>query len=497
MDNPFLDQVRSFLAARGMQAYLVGGFVRDMLLGRQSNDIDIAVPGDAVALARLLADAVGGHFVLLDADNGIARVVSHDGPAYADLAALRDGDLRADLAARDFTINALALPLTESGMGEIVDMCGGQNDLQARRVRMVSDHALRDDPARLVRSVRFAAQLGFKIDDRTRQAARESAPLLRKVAAERVRDEFCKIMVAPGAWRNLRLLDDLKLLSIILPELDGLRAMQQPKQHSYDAFTHTLAVTDGIEETLIACRAADIAKRPAGPPHLPLPVDVLGPVAERVHAHVAEVVAADRTRLLTLKLGALLHDIAKPRTRTVDEDGETHFYNHPMEGVAMAEEALRRLRFSVREIHIVTTMIGNHMRPAQIASDEQVTNKAVYRYFRDCGAEGIDTLLLSLADHIGTRGPRLDPSAWWQHAQFTRLMMEHYFSKPEQAVVLPKLISGKDIMKKFDVAAGPRVGELLEMVREAQAAGEVRTRDEALALVQERLNERAEGKGSA
>lgn len=495
MSDPFLEQVTAYLAAHGVESYLVGGYVRDLLLKRTSNDFDIAVSGDAVALARRMADALHGHFVLLDDENNIARVVAGDGHAYTDLSRLRGANLQTDLAARDVTINAMALPLPLTGLRALVDPFGGQRDIKDRLVRAVGETSLSDDPVRLVRAVRFAAQLGYQIEPQTAAAAWRHAHLLERVAAERVRDEFVRILAAAGAWRNLRLLDDLTLLTRILPELDALRNVGQPEQHAYDVFTHSLAVADAIEETLIACELTSIGERPAGPPHRALPSAVLGAVAERVRPHIAETVAADRTRMVTLKLGALLHDVGKPLTRSVGEDGDTHFYNHPLEGVALAEAAMLRLRFSTREMRIVSTMITHHMRPAQIASDPQVTRRAVYRYFRDTGAEGVDTLLLSLADHVGTRGPRLDPQEWWRHAQFTRLMLEHYYARPEQTASLPKLLSGSDIMKTFGLPAGRRVGLLLEAVREAQGAGEVTTRDEALGFVQRLLEEQKMERG--
>lgn len=491
MNDSFLAQVLAYLAAHEVDGYLVGGYVRDLLLGHDCHDFDIAVMGDALPLARRMADALHGHYVLLDAGMGIARVVSGDGGSYADLSRLRESDLHTDLAARDFTINAMALPLHTQSTRDVIDPFGGQRDLKARRVRSVGDGAFADDPARLVRAVRFVAQLDYELDAHTAALARRDATRLVRVAAERVRDEFAKILTASGAWRNLRLLDDLGLLSQILPELDALRGVQQPAQHHYDVFTHSLAVADAMEETLIACDAATMGRRPPGPPHPRLPAGVLGAVAERVRRHVAEIVSADRSRLVTLKLGALLHDVGKPGSRSVDEDGNTHFYNHPLEGVTVAEDALRRLRFSVREIRIVSTMIANHMRPAQVAADPQATRRAVYRYFRDTGAEGVDTLLLSLADHIGTRGPRLNVQEWWRHAQFTRLMLEHYYARPAQNGALPRLLSGTDIMKAFGLPAGRRVGLLLEELREAQAMGDVASRDDALAFVRRRLAEEA------
>jgi putative nucleotidyltransferase with HDIG domain len=491
----FRDQVVQFLNEQAVEAYFVGGYVRDLLLKHPSNDIDIAVNADAIALGRRLADAVEGHFVLLDDANGIARVVAKDGHEYTDLSALRAGELAVDLAGRDFTFNALAIRLGEGDRGRIIDLFGGQEDMRRRRIRVVRDSSFIDDPLRLARAVRFAAQLGWTIEAHTSSLARAAAPLLPSVAAERVRDEFAKILEAAGAWRNLHLLSELGLLSGIVPEVEALRGFVQPSAHYYDVLTHSLATVDAVEETLHACRVYDAGRRPAGPPHAVLPSGGLGAVAERVRPHFAEVVSAGRSRLVTLKLAALFHDVAKPLTRSVDNEGDVHFYNHPTEGVEVAAQAMRRLRFSLHEIRIVTSVVANHMRPAQLAADG-ATARAVYRYFRDTGAEGVDTLFLSLADHIATRGPRLNASDWWQHAQFVRVMLEYYYSQPARPASLPKLISGSEIMRRFDLPAGPRIGQLIEELREAQATGEVTNRDQAVEFVRRRATDRHDEGGA-
>jgi putative nucleotidyltransferase with HDIG domain len=376
--------------------------------------------------------------------------------------------------------------LGDANTRRVIDLFGGREDLRRQRIRVVSDRSFVDDPLRLVRAVRFAAQYGWTIEPHTADLARTAAHLLPSVAAERVRDEFVKVLAAPGSWRNLHLLAELGLLVGIVPEVESLRGFTQPPAHYYDIFTHTLAAVDAVEETLVACHVSETGKRPPGPPHAALPTGVLGAVAEHVRPHLAEVISADRSRLTTLKLAALFHDIAKPRTRSVDAKGDIHFYNHPVEGVAIVEQAMRRLRFSSVEMRIVTAIVGNHMRPAQLAADG-ATPRAIYRYFRDVGAEGVDTLFLSLADHIATRGPKLNPSDWWQHAQFVRMMLEYYYSQPARPENLPKLISGSEIMRRFDLPAGPRIGRLIEELREAQATGEVATRDEALEFVRQRV----------
>lgn len=489
-ENRLHEQLRAFLAERAVEGYVVGGYVRDLLLGRPNNDLDVAVAGDAVALARAFSDAIGGHFVLLDPVNVIARVVPYSGSLYVDFTRLQGGRLEADLALRDLTINALAFPVADlGGRPQIIDPCGGQADMHRRLVRAVSDDAFWHDPARLLRAARFAAQLDYAIEPHTAELIGRDASLLARVAGERARDEFVRLLVAPGAWAHLRLLDELGLLSTLLPELDELRGAQQPAVHEYDVFTHTLAVVDAVEVTLAACQIAYEGRRPPGPPHPALPQGVLGAVAEPVRGHMHAVLSADRTRICGLKLAALFHDIAKPRTRTVDADGAIHFYDHPQAGLDMTVGALRRLRFSSNEVQTVSTIVAHHMRPAQLASEPQVTQRAVYRYFRDTGATGIDTLLHSLADHIGTRGPRLDVQEWWRHAQFTRLMLEQYYARPERTTKPHKLLSGADIIRIFRLPAGPRVGQLIEELREAQVMELVHTREQAIAFVRERLAE--------
>jgi len=203
-------------------------------------------------------------------------------------------------------------------------------------------------------------------------------------------------------------------------------------------------------------------------------------VGEKLRAHFAEVLAADRPRAIAFKLAALLHDVAKPQTRSVEPDGRIRFINHQIVGLPIVEEILRRLRLSRREIAVILTVIEHHLRPGQLTDEQSVSKRAVYRFFRDTGAEGIDVLFLSLADHWATRGPLLNPDHWAQHVAMTQAMLTYYLA-PEPAAAPVRLITGDDILA-LGVASGPRVGELLDQVREAQAAGEVRTREEALAF---------------
>ena len=506
-----LPQVVSILKGQGVVTYLAGGFLRNALLGLPSNDVDLAVVGDPFALARLVADALGGHYVLLDEVLPTARVVFQDdasadaGIVYFDFCQFRGGDILADLAQRDFTINALALDLSPADVLPalsrlaagalatlpLLDPFGGLADLRAGLVRAVHDGVFRDDPLRLLRAVRFVAQLGFQIEPHTQTLIRRHSALAARPAAERILEEIVKILSAPGAGEHLRLLESLRLLTVVIPELNSLRGVTQPQEHYWDVFTHSLQTVSAAEPLLASLQVAS--------PLSTLPcITGEGRVGEKLRAHFAEVLAADRPRTIAFKLAALLHDVAKPQTRSVEPDGRIRFINHQIVGLPIVEGILRRLRLSRREIAVILTVIEHHLRPGQLTDDKApsrltsrnggrdgaleatVSKRAVYRFFRDTGAEGIDVLFLSLADHWATRGPLLNADNWARHVAMTQAMLTYYLA-PEPAAAPARLITGDDILS-LGVPSGPRVGELLDQVREAQAAGEVRNREEALAF---------------
>jgi poly(A) polymerase len=187
-----------------------------------------------------------------------------------------------------------------------------------------------------------------------------------------------------------------------------------------------------------------------------------------------------------LKLAALLHDIAKPATKTIEQSGKMRFLGHAKEGAGMAIPIMERFKFSNREIKMVQLMIEHHLRPGYLLSEDMPSRRAIYKYFRDTAEVGIDTLFLGLADHLAARGPTLNLDEWRKHAGTTSYILSKWFE--EQSTVLPpKLIDGHILMERFGLASGPRIGELLEMVREAQASGEINTAEEALDFVAKRL----------
>ena len=470
-----LEKVTEFLAGEGVAAYLVGGFVRDSLLDRQSADLDIAVGAPAPDLARRGAEVLGGKYVLLDRENGVARVViSGKGRRwYCDFAGLR-GSIEEDLAHRDFTIDAMAVRLVGDG-NKIIDPFAGRRDLETGLVRAVGPDVFRNDPVRMLRAVRLAAEFGFQVEEGTAALVQESAHLVARTAGERVREELMRTLAPAGAASHVRYLDRLGLLLAIIPELGPTRGCRQPKEHYWDVFDHSLEAVTALERLL---RKGD------GGGEAAVSRALWSPVMSRYFDRKVR----GFPRRVLLKFAALLHDIAKPRTRSFDEEkGRVRFLGHSQEGEDLAMEIMGRLRFSRLEKAMVGGVIHHHLRPTQLTNDDLPSSRAIYRYYRDTADVALDTLFFSLADHWATRGPKLDLEAWDDHVRVVEYIIKER-ERGQGTVSPPKLIDGHDLIDLLGDAPGSRIGRVLEMVREAQAAGEVSGRDEALALAKEHLD---------
>jgi poly(A) polymerase len=475
-----LDKVNKLLAAENIPAFIVGGFVRDLLIQRSSVDIDIAVRADARVTARKIAGALGGKYISLDEANGVARVVIPGEPFHLDLASF-PGDIEDDLFRRDFTINAMALPLDGTfgatvAAARLIDPYSGLSDLRRRILKIVNPGAFACDAVRLLRAVRIAAELGLCIERLTETRLRQCSGLISGVAGERVREELLRLLALPGAGQRLSYLDNLGILTAIIPELEQARGVSQPALHVWDVLTHSLKMVSAVEFLL-----RDGEWDHAAP-------DTLAkvPWSDSLAGHFEEEIGHGATRKTLLKLAALLHDIAKPEMKTTDVTGRTRFLGHPQAGAATASAILTRLRFSNKEIDYTGLLVKYHLRPTQMSNEGAPTRRAVYRFFRDTGEAGIDLLFLSLADHLAARGATLDAAQWREHAQMTAAVLaarEEQASAPQKA----RLIDGNEIMTSFRLKPGPRLGEILEAVQEAAAAGEINGKAQALTYVKRLL----------
>jgi poly(A) polymerase len=455
-----LEAAREALA--GHRAWLVGGAVRDRLLGRATEDVDVALDGDPGAAARQVARATDGVAFELSGAFGAWRVVGPGHAWHVDLVTLREGDIAADLAARDFTINAMAEPLAG---GELLDPHGGRADLAARRVRMVSTAALADDPLRTLRAVRLATELDLDLDRATATAVEAHAPAIGRVAPERVFGELKRIVTADAASNGLRLMSAHGLTEAVLPELAALRGVRQNEFHHADVHDHTLEVLDAV-----AALERDAAA--AG----------LGEAGDAVTALLAEPLADELTRGGAMRFAALLHDAAKPQTRGVRADGRVTFVGHDSEGADMARAALGRLRGSQRLVDYVAALTLHHLRLGFLVRERPLGRRTLWRYLRATAPYSADVTAFTVADRLATRGRNADV-AIDAHLALAREVLPAALADPPRE----PLVRGDDLARELGIRPGPRLGELLRELEEDRYAGEVHTREEAIARARERL----------
>jgi tRNA nucleotidyltransferase/poly(A) polymerase len=494
-----LPLVRRLLAERFCEGYLVGGYVRGQLLGRETWDLDLVVRADALGLAREAANRLGGAFVVLDEERQTGRVVLRDEGEryYVDFATLRGSGVLADLGGRDFTVNAMAVEVQDTARPpEILDPFEGQRDLQRGMLRAVSDSVFRDDAVRLLRAVRLGAELGLKMDSGTEQAVVRDAHLITQVSSERVRDELCQILAIGGVEEHLRYLDYLGLLSHLVPELDPLRGLEQPPPHQEETFQHSLSavgamdwVARAVEWTASGQELPAVEGRGTGDAMYDHFRTALGQFSMPLARYLEEELVDERSRSVLLKLAALLHDTGKATTRSIDDEGRIHFYGHAEEGGKAAAHVLRRLHFGTREVRLVQLAVRHHMRPLHLAKAERISDRAVYRFFRDTGGAGVDVLLLSLADNLALLQADENLEQWARICQAVGLLLHDYFERYDRVIAPEPLLRGGDLLEQLGMEPGPEVGRVLRVLQEAQATDEVTTAEEALALARSLLDE--------
>ncbi len=454
--------------------WLVGGVLRDALLGRPLKDVDFAVLGDPLKAARKLGAALGARAFALDEERRIYRLVqqSSSSERVFDFSPVEGKSIEEDLARRDFTVNALGLPLTASDRKDwrkqIIDLFQGQKDLRSRNIRLTGEKVLRADPLRLLRAFRFSAELDFKLEPKTLAAIRKNAAMIKKPAAERIREELLKILVTPRAAAAFRAMDDAKLLCVLFPEAEEMRKTAHAYYGKGGVLDHSLKAMEAFEWLME--RLKEFFPR------------IHHPLTKYAHEKMG-----GHPRYAYLKFTELLHDVGKPATAKV-EKGKLHFYGHDYVGMKLTEEIGRRLRFSNEQTRSVARLVQSHMRPGNLGHQPVLTDRAVFRFYRDLEGDAVGMLLVSLADHFTyltekQRRDKKDPVINTIH-----FMLERYFLQP-QAVHPAKVVDGNDLMKFLKLKPGPVLGRLLDFIQEAQAGGKVKTREQALSLAKEALSD--------
>jgi len=459
-----LQQVQVFSLAKKARLFVVGGFLRDLFLKRRKGnpDIDFCLSRGALVFGRQLAVHLGAGFVVLDAKNKSCRVVKKTGSGIItlDFTDFRGVDLETDLSHRDFTMNTLAVALEEVlresfSSKDCLDCLGAQSDMRSKTVRMAFARSFDEDPVRIVRAFSMAAIFGFTIEGKTLQAIKKKKKLLVGVSFERIRDELFKILGSSASYQYIKQLDDTGVLSVILPELDCMRAVAQGPYHHLDVWKHSLESLKQFDR--VCARASK---------------DV------QVQEYLKQPISGERTRKALIGLAMLLHDIGKPGTKRRTK-GKTVFRGHERLGRDMSRDIARKLKLSNDEVYALSGMVFWHLRPGYLGDFKKVTPRAAFRYFRDTADEAASTLLLSLADQRATRGPLSTVASSKQHERICSGLLKEFFRR-KNTTELPRLLDGNEVMRIFKLRPSELVGKVLRQVHELQAIGTIKTKEEAI-----------------
>ncbi len=485
--SDLLDFVQSCLADK-QDLYIVGGGVRDALLGRELKDLDFAMPDDPTALAKRVARCLEAGFFVLDDDRHTARVVyetPEGDPFPLDFVQFTGESLNGDLLNRDFTINAMALPIRNRS--KIIDPLQGRDDLEAKRLSVCQPNSLLNDPVRVLRGVRLGMQFGFSYADRLATRMREAALHLPGTSYERQRDELFKILEGPQPAKGMAHLYQFDVFETLIPPLVEQEAIPVSPPHVLPLWEHTLRVVanyDLILKTLSAGEGSDT-------PTLwwmPTIVKALSPFTGEIQAYFFQEVTPYRSKVGLALLGALLHDIGKPMAVKADEGGRLHYYDHNVVGADLAWEVAKRLKLSNAESEWISEMVRHHLRLLPLANRKgDPDRRSIYRFFDQAGEVGVAIAILSLADTTATYGEKLSEEKWRKTVQVSRAMLSAWWRERETVVSPDPLLNGNDLQKIFGLEPSEHIGQLLAALREAQAGGEVTTEKEAIAFIREQL----------
>jgi tRNA nucleotidyltransferase/poly(A) polymerase len=482
--DPLIETLAS--EAKSQKVWLVGGSIRDQLLDRRPLDFDFAVETNARDLARRFADACGGVYFELDGERDTGRVIlrrSEGSRRTIDFARLRGADITADLLARDFSINALAIPLEDPS--QLIDPTEGLQDLKDKILRACSSDALEADPVRILRAIRIATDFELQIEPNTSQQIKAAGERLSEVSAERLRDEFMRILDLDRPTKALRVLDHLGILTIILPELEALRDFQQPSAYVFDGLAHTLAVSERLRDLLGVLASKHDPDAP-GDIVLAQTSFRLGRFREQIRKLMLSELSTSRTRRQLLQLAALYHDVGKPDALGIEGGGKPTYEQISADKLSARA---RQLRLSGKEIDHLEKVVRHHKRIEQLEGDESISDRGIYRFFRDTGDAGVDVVLISLADCLGKYAGAPPEDVLNQKIEASRQLLTAFFEDHEQRIDPKAVITGSELLSELNLQPGPEIGRLLEVIREAQASGEVHSREEALILARTAMKE--------
>lgn len=413
--------------------WLVGGYLRDLFLGRTSLDRDIVCLNDPKDLALTFAQKTGGTFIELDSENKIYRVVLEDKENYFDISKALMGDIEKDARRRDFTLNSLFFNLRKK---EFYDPTDAICAIKCGILKTYSHDNFKDDPLRMLRAFRFISTFNFKLDEDDFKFIEENKKDIQKCAKERVNQELVKLFEGDYFDIAIRKADEAGFLSEIFPFVDEIKKIPPNTHHHLNLFEHSLMCARTI-----------------------------------------------RTKNPYFRIAAFCHDIGKPSTHTIEPTGRHRFIGHDEVGAKLIKPILTNLKFSNKQIEYISSLIKNHIYPSALMSSEDVQDKAKIRFVKKLHPYVRDVIELARADRLCARGPMVSDEMVEANLNNLKLLLEFYENIEPRLEKLPKLLDGVEIMQILNIKPSRKLGEVIEALSEAQLEKKVNTKEEAVEFI--------------
>ena len=443
-----------FILSQINEGHLVGGSVRDALMGKSFVDRDIAIK-NAETFARKLSEQLSATFIELDPENKIYRLVLEDKINYLDISEIQGVNIEEDLSRRDFALNAIAINLAN---GEIIDPYNGQADIKNKVIRHIKESNFTDDPLRILRAFRFASTTEFELAESTKACIEKYKHLLFTPAKERINYELMKLFGGKYTGKTLLLMDEFGILEDIFPYVKEMKKVPPNTHHHLDLFHHVVETVRNIEE-------------------------LYNNASEAEKTHLDAVDFGGFPRINHLKLAGFLHDIGKFSTWTIEESGRHRFIKHDDVGAKMCVPFLREMKFSKKQIEYISTMIKAHIYPSNVIDAPDLSDKVMMRYLRKMGTNVIDNIILAKADRLSARGEAITEEIVQKNLEGLDKLLDFYLEKRETMKPLPKLLDGIEIMQIKGIKQSPELGKIINALKEAQLNGDVNTKEEAIEFV--------------
>lgn len=444
------------------KAFLIGGFVRDILMDKDSHDRDLIIIEDELEIfAKDLADKINAYFIELDAVNNIYRLVLEDKINYIDIAKPIENDFEKDIKRRDLTINAIAYDINKE---QFIDIVGGIKDIKNKKIKGISPQNFEDDPLRLLRIFRFYANTGFDLDKSLIKIVKENYKDINKPAKERITAEILKLFEGKYASDALLKMDECNLLEEIFPIYKEVKKIPSNSHHHLDLFHH-LAETVKQLQTLYENSEEEIKKY----------LDLEKGFGVKTIAF--------------LKMAGFLHDIGKPSCWTIEEEtGRHRFIKHDEIGSKLVVPILKNLKFSKKQIEYIKKLIKFHIYPSSMMSAPDVTDKAYMKFYRKMDDCVIDVIFLAEADRLSARGEKVTQEMVDRNISNLSWLLSNYLKMKDNIKPIDKFLDGTDIMEILGISQGPELGKIINALKEAQISGDVNTKQEAINFVKEFFN---------